>query len=58
MGDLVFVATVIVFFAVAVAYVRGCERIVGGDDVVRASDGAGGSAGPDVAGGAGDGINQ
>ncbi len=39
MGDVIFVAVVIAFFAIAVAYVRGCERIVGdarrrpGDDV-------------------------
>jgi hypothetical protein len=28
MGDLIFVAVVVVFFAVTVAYVRACERIV------------------------------
>ena len=38
MNDLIFVAVVIAFFAVAVAYVRGCERIVGDGDVVRVSD--------------------
>jgi len=31
MGDLIFVAVVVAFFAVAVAYVKGCERIVGRD---------------------------
>jgi hypothetical protein len=31
MGDLIFVAVVVAFFAAAVAYVRGCERIVGQD---------------------------
>jgi hypothetical protein len=35
---LIFVAVVIVFFAVAVAYVRGCERIIGDGDVVRVTD--------------------
>lgn len=35
MSDVIFVAVVIAFFAVAVAYVKGCERIVGPDDVVR-----------------------
>ena len=35
MGDVIFVAVVIAFFAIAVAYVRGCERIVGTRDVVR-----------------------
>jgi hypothetical protein len=29
MGDLIFVAVVVAFFAATVAYVRGCERIVG-----------------------------
>jgi hypothetical protein len=31
MGDLIFVAVVVAFFAVTVAYVKGCERIVGRD---------------------------
>ena len=35
MSDVIFVAVVIAFFAVAVAYVRGCERIIGDGDVVR-----------------------
>ena len=37
-ADVIFVAVVIAFFAIAVAYVRGCERIVGDDDVVRVTD--------------------
>lgn len=40
MGDLIFVAVVIAFFAIAVAYVYGCARIVGDDDVVRVPDAA------------------
>ena len=31
MGDVIFVAVVVAFFAVTVAYVKGCERIVGAD---------------------------
>ena len=31
MGDLIFVAVVVAFFAATVAYVRGCERIIGAD---------------------------
>jgi hypothetical protein len=31
MGDLIFMAVVVAFFAVTVAYVRACERIVGRD---------------------------
>jgi hypothetical protein len=46
MSDVIFVAVVIAFFAVAVAYVRGCARIVGDDDVVRVAD-ADASAGDD-----------
>jgi hypothetical protein len=38
MSDLILVAVVIAFFAVAVAYVRGCERIIGDGDVVRLTD--------------------
>ena len=38
MNDLIFVAVVIAFFAVSVAYVRGCERIIGHGDVVRLAD--------------------
>ncbi len=39
MGDVVFVAIVIAFFSIAVAYVRGCARIVGDEDVVRVEPG-------------------
>lgn len=38
MHDLVYVAAVIAFFAIAVGYVRGCARIVGEGDVVRVAD--------------------
>jgi hypothetical protein len=31
MGDLIFVAVVVAFFAVTLAYVKGCELIVGRD---------------------------
>jgi hypothetical protein len=31
MGDLLFAAVVVAFFAVALAYVKGCERIAGPD---------------------------
>lgn len=31
MGDVIFVAVVLAFFALSVAYVKGCERIVGRD---------------------------
>lgn len=31
MGDLLFVAIVVAFFAVTLAYVKGCELIVGPD---------------------------
>jgi len=31
MGDLLFVAVVVAFFAVTLAYVKGCERIIGPD---------------------------
>lgn len=50
MTDVIFVAVVVAFFAIAVAYVKGCAHIVGDDDVVRVSaddvgsDGAGGEA--------------
>jgi hypothetical protein len=36
MGDLIFVAVVVAFFAATVAYVRGCERILGQDAGVEA----------------------
>ncbi len=38
MTDVIFVAVVLAFFAIAVAYVKGCERIVGRDDAVRITD--------------------
>jgi hypothetical protein len=31
MGDLIFVVVTVAFFALSVAYVKGCERIVGRD---------------------------
>jgi hypothetical protein len=31
MGDLIFVVVTVAFFAISVAYVKGCERIVGRD---------------------------
>jgi hypothetical protein len=34
MGDLIFVAVTVAFFALTVAYVAGCERIVGRDKAV------------------------
>jgi hypothetical protein len=36
MGDLIFVAAVVTFFAATVAYVRACERIIGTGPVVEA----------------------
>jgi hypothetical protein len=39
MGDVIFVALVIALFAIGVAYVRGCARIVGDDEVVRVEPG-------------------
>jgi hypothetical protein len=35
MGDLIFVAVVVAFFAATVAYVRGCERMIGPDSGVE-----------------------
>ncbi len=40
MGDLVFLALVAAFFALATAYVAGCERIVGRAPVTDLSTGA------------------
>ena len=31
MGDVAFLAVIVAFFALTVAYVKGCERIVGPD---------------------------
>ena len=39
MGDLLFVAVVVAFFAVTLAYVKGCERIVGPGTPLPGSDG-------------------
>jgi hypothetical protein len=36
MGDLIFVAVVVAFFAATVVYLRGCEHIVGRDEVAGA----------------------
>lgn len=33
MVDLGFLAIIVAFFVVATAYVRGCDRIIGGDEV-------------------------
>jgi hypothetical protein len=38
MTDVIFVAVVLAFFAIAWAYVRGCERVVGDPDVVRVEE--------------------
>jgi hypothetical protein len=38
MGDLVFLALVVAFFALTVAYVKGCERIVGPDTPLTDED--------------------
>jgi hypothetical protein len=45
MTDVIFVAVVLAFFAIAVAYVQGCARIVGDDDVVRVDPDDAGSEG-------------
>jgi hypothetical protein len=42
MGDVIFVVVVLAFFALSVAYVKGCERIVGrhtGAELLGDSDG-------------------
>jgi hypothetical protein len=31
MADVIFIAVIVAFFALTVAYVKGCERIVGPD---------------------------
>jgi hypothetical protein len=48
MRDLVMVATVVAFFALAVLYVRACDRIVGPDDPGDLADGVGVDAAPVV----------
>jgi hypothetical protein len=40
MGDLIFVVVVVAFFALSVAYVKGCERIVGRDTGAELPGGA------------------
>jgi hypothetical protein len=40
MGDVVFVAVIVAFFALTVAYVRACERLVGRDTAAEAVLGA------------------
>jgi hypothetical protein len=40
MGDLVFVAVIVAFFALTVAYVKACERIVGRDTEADVATGA------------------
>jgi hypothetical protein len=42
MGDLIFVVVVVAFFALSVAYVKGCERIVGRDTGVELPGDVGG----------------
>jgi hypothetical protein len=51
MGDVIFVVVVVAFFALSVAYVKGCERIVGRDTGVELladpdADDAGGALDP------------
>jgi hypothetical protein len=51
MGDLIFVVVIVAFFAVTVAYVRACERIVGRDtDSDTDSDTGGGREAAELAG--------
>jgi hypothetical protein len=52
MGDLIFVAVVVVFFAVTAAYVRGCERIVGPAEAGPVEADSGGHGGEAPAAGA------
>jgi hypothetical protein len=47
MTDVIFVAVVVAFFAIAAAYVQGCARIVGDDDVVRVDPEDAGADGAD-----------
>jgi hypothetical protein len=47
MGDLIFVAVVVAFFALTVAYVKACDRIVGHDDALETSPGADAVTGSD-----------
>ena len=47
MGDLLFVVVVVAFFAVTLAYVKGCELIVG-PDTPRRDEGAEAADGSDA----------
>ena len=38
MGDVIFVAVIVAFFALTVAYVKACERIVGRDGAGSGAD--------------------
>lgn len=38
MADLVFVAVIVAFFALASAFVRACDRIIGPDDIIDSVD--------------------
>ena len=40
MADVIFVAVIVAFFGLAVAYVKACERIVGPDTETGAGTGA------------------
>lgn len=40
MGDLIFVLVTLAFFAICVAYVNWCDRIIGPDEFVAGSDSA------------------
>ena len=48
MGDLLFVAVVVAFFAVTLAYVKGCERIVGPDTPLPEGEGVDATGDDDV----------
>jgi hypothetical protein len=50
MGDVVFVAVIVAFFALTVTYVRACERLVGRDTAAEAVLGADTDRGYDGAG--------
>jgi hypothetical protein len=50
MGDVVFVAAIVAFFALTVTYVRACERLVGRDTAAEAVLGADTDRGYDGAG--------
>jgi hypothetical protein len=46
-GDVIFVVVIVAFFALSVAYVKACERIVGRDtgEALAATDAGGDDAG-------------